>query len=92
MDDTLLDMDVLTEFIQDIMGFDPENDDKIRELKRILLEDPHVVDRKVIIFTEFRATAQYIYRELKKDGFKRIMEIDGQSKDNRHELIQRFAP
>ncbi len=92
LDDTLLDMDVLTEFIQDIMGFDPENDDKIRELKRILLEDPHVADRKVIIFTEFRATAQYIYRELQKDGFKRIMEIDGQSKDNRHELIQRFAP
>lgn len=92
IDDTILDMEVLAEFIQDIMGFDSSNDDKIRELKRILKEDPHVAGKKVIIFTEYRATAKYIFRELNKDGFEDIEETDGQSKGDRHELVQRFAP
>ena len=61
-------------------------------MKRILKEDPHVKGKKVIIFSEYRATAKYIYRELVKDGFERIEETDGQSKENRHELVQRFAP
>ncbi len=92
LDDTVLDMEVLSEFIKDIMDFRPENDDKIRELVRILREDSHVAGKKVIIFSEFRATAKYIYRELQKCGFKGLAEVDGQSKGNRHELVQRFAP
>lgn len=92
LDDTILDMEVLTEFIQDIMGFNPDNDDKIRELKHILLEDPHISGRKVIIFSEFRATAKYIYRQLEREGFLNIVEIDGQSNDDRHDIVQRFAP
>lgn len=92
IDDTILDMEVLAEFIGDIMEFNPGNDDKIRELKRILREDPHAVGKKVIVFSEYRATAKYIYRELLKDGFDSIEEIDGQSKVDRHELVQRFAP
>ena len=92
LDDTILDMEILAEFIEDMMGIDPENDDKIRELKRILTEDPRVKGKKVIIFTEYRATAKYIYRELEKDGYTDLYEIDGQTKGNRHELVQRFAP
>lgn len=92
IDDTIVDMDVLAEFIQDIMHIDPEKDDKIRELKQILTTDERVKGKKVIIFSEYRATAKYIYKELRKAGFKHIAEIDGQSRDNRHELVQRFAP
>ena len=92
LEDTMVDMGVLAEFIQDIMGFRPENDDKIRELERILREDSRVAGKKVIIFSEFRATAKYIYRELVNAGFQHISEVDGQSKVNRHELVQRFAP
>lgn len=92
LDDTMLDMEYLAEFIEDIMAIDPENDDKIHELKRILREDSRVRNKKVIIFSEFRATALYIYRELMKAGFTNIYELDGQSKEDRHEVIQRFAP
>lgn len=92
LDDTILDMEVLAGFIQDIMEIDPNNDDKIRELKRILAEDPCVKGKKVIIFSEYKATAKYIYRELEKAGFTNMCEVDGQTKGNRHELIQRFAP
>lgn len=92
LDDTELDMEVLAEFIEDMMDFTPAKDDKIRELKRILTEDPHIIGKKVIIFSEFRATALYIYRELQKAGFKGLYEIDGQSSEDRHEMVQRFAP
>lgn len=92
LDDTILDLEVLADFIKDIMEFAPEKDDKLRELKRILTEDPRVAGKKVIIFSEYRATALYIYRELKKAGFNHLYEIDGETKDNRHSMIQRFAP
>jgi len=92
LDDTLLDMEVLAEFIQDIKEIKPENDDKIQELVRTLKEEEHLIGKKVIIFTEFRATAQYIYKELVRCGFNNIAEVDGQSKVNRHVLVQRFAP
>lgn len=92
LDDTLLDMEVLAGFIEDIMGFDSSKDDKIRELKRILSTDSRVKNRKVIIFSEYRSTAQYIYRELKAAGFEGLYEIDGQSKTNRHDMVVRFAP
>lgn len=92
LDDTILDMEVLAEFIEDMMNFTPEKDDKIRELKRILTEDSRIVGKKVIIFTEYRATALYIYRELDKAGFRGLYEVDGQSKEDRHNMVQRFAP
>ena len=92
LEDTMLDMEILAEFISDIMNIDPENDDKIRELIRILREDERVQGKKVIIFSEYKATADYIFRELKEAGFSGLFEIDGQTKGNRHELIQRFAP
>lgn len=92
LEDTILDMEVLAEFIEDIMGFDSSKDDKIRELKRILKEDERVKGKKVIIFTEFRSTAKYIYHELQKAGFNGLYEIDGQSKGNRHDMVVRFSP
>jgi Superfamily II DNA and RNA helicases len=92
LDDTILDIEVLAEFIEDMMGFTPEKDDKLRELKRVLTEDPRLVGKKVIIFTEYRATAIYLFRELEKAGFKNVFEVDGNSKENRHSMVQRFAP
>lgn len=92
LDDTELDLEVLAEFIEDIMEFTPENDDKMRELKKILTEDKRVAGKKVIIFSEYRATAVYIYHELQKAGFKHLYELDGQSGGNRHDMVQRFAP
>ena len=92
LQDTLGDLEVLSDFIDDLMNIKPENDDKIKTLKNILSSDTRVKDKKVIIFTEYRSTAKYIYRELSSFGFKNIFELDGQSKVNRKEIIERFAP
>ena len=92
LDDTIWDLELLAKFIEDTMSFKPEQDEKVKELKRILTEDVRVKDKKVIIFTEYRATALYIFRELKKAGITGLYEVDGQSHDNLHTMVQRFAP
>lgn len=90
--DTLGDLEILSDFIDDLMVIDPANDDKMNVLKNILLTDVRITGKKVIIFTEYRSTAQYIFRELSKAGFSKMFELDGQSKVNRKNIIERFAP
>ena len=90
--DTLGDLEVLSNFIRDIMDLNPSNDDKINTLIKILRTDEKIKNKKVIVFTEFRSTAQYIFRELSKYGFEKICEIDGQSKVDRRSVIERFSP
>ena len=92
LEDTLSDLEVLAEFIDDLMSIDSDNDDKINSLKEILLNDERVKDKKIIIFSEYRSTAQYIYRQLKKCGIENLYELDGQTKGSRKDIIERFAP
>lgn len=90
--DTIGDMEVLSDFIDDMMSIKPENDDKINVLINILKNDKSVSGKKIIIFTEYRSTAQYIYKQLEKSGIKGLYELDGQYNGNRKEIIERFAP
>jgi len=90
--ETLWDLEVLADFIEDLMGIDPSKDDKLNTLKKLLKEDKRLVGKKAIIFSEFRSTARYIERELKKAGFTGMFELDGQSNVDRREIIERFAP
>lgn len=92
LDDTLYDLVVLARFVEDIQEIDVDKDDKIRELKRILNEDERVKGKKVIIFSEYKSTARFIYRQLQQAGFDGLFEIDSSTKVDRHDLIQRFAP
>lgn len=92
IDDTVLDIDSLSLLIRDMIHFDPARDDKLNALKRLLREEPRLQGRKLLIFTEYRATAKYLERELKKDGFPGLVEIDGMVKTDRHELVRRFSP
>lgn len=90
--DTLGDLEILSTFLDDLRVIDPDNDDKISVLKHILVNDPRVKGKKVIIFSEYRSTAKYIYRQLLKAGFSHLFELDGQSKVDRKDIIERFAP
>lgn len=92
IEDTLGDMEVLSDFIDDMMGIDPEKDDKINKLKNLILHDDKIKGKKVIIFTEYRSTAQYIYRQLSECGVKNMFELDGQYSGDRKNIIERFAP
>ncbi len=92
LDDTLVDMNVLADFIRDIKTFDSSKDDKIINLRKILSEDTRLKNRKVIIFTEYRTTAKYIYKELLNSGFTGVYEVDGKTKENKHDIVVRFSP
>lgn len=92
IEDTLGDMEVLSDFIDDMMGIDPEKDNKINKLKNLILHDDKIKGKKVSIFTEYRSTAQYIYRQLSECGVKNMFELDGQYSGDRKNIIERFAP
>ena len=92
LDDTVLDLANLSQLIRDMINFDPSQDDKLNVLKNLLANNPRLQNRKVLIFTEYRATAKYLERELSRAGFAGLFEIDGQSKVDRHEMVRRFAP
>jgi superfamily II DNA or RNA helicase len=92
LQETLWDLEILADFIEDQMGIEPSKDDKLNTMKKILKEDKRKKKKKVIIFSEFRSTARYIEKELIKCGFTGTYELDGQSHVDLREIIERFAP
>jgi len=72
---------------------DPEKDDKLQQLLGLLKSDKLVKGRKVLIFSEFRATARYLAEQLRDAGIADVEQVDsGRNVDNREEIIKRFAP
>ena len=77
-----------------------EKDLKLEELVRILNEKKKAKNRKVVIFTAFADTAQFIFDELKKRGFSRMASASGQnvfttgahSTKNFTAVLESFAP
>ena len=68
-----------------------------RKLQRLVdLLDGPLAGRKVLVFTEFRDTARYIYHALKTRPFVAQIDSDnarlGLDRVNRREVIERFAP
>ena len=92
LEDTMDDIDVLAGFIDDIRKVNPDDDDKIKTLITTLKNDGRIKDKKVIIFTEYTATARYIEEQLRKAGFSNIQEIDGSTGEKKKEIIKTFAP
>ena len=91
IDEVYEDLEQICEFLTETRKFDPAKDDKLKKL-RSLLKTNAVKDRKMLIFTEFTDTARYIRKELEKDGFKGVFQIDSNSASNRGDVIRRFAP
>jgi superfamily II DNA or RNA helicase len=86
------DIDELAKFLEYIYSqLTEEADDKLRALVD-LLRSPDLNGKKLVIFTQYRDTARYLYRELVKRGFKQVEELDSTSKKNREEVIKRFSP
>lgn len=67
----------------------PQNDQKLNLLEH-LINDQHGKD-KVLIFTQYSDTANYIYRQLKKRGVQRIDRVTG-GMMNPTATVERFSP
>jgi len=92
INETFLDMDQVADFLEELMRFRPENDDKLKSLVGLLKSDPALKEHKAIIFTEFMATARYLKGELEKAGVSGLDEVDSLDRRNRGEVIWQFAP
>jgi superfamily II DNA or RNA helicase len=92
VNETILDLDQLSEFIEDLMDVEKTEDDKLKNLIRILKEDPSLKENKVIIFSEYMTTAKYLKEKLVSAGFKNVDEVDSATKGDRGRVINAFSP
>lgn len=90
--DTFDDLETLADFIEELRKFTPAHDDKLTALVKLLKSDAEIKGRKVLIFTEYMATARYLKQELQKAGIEDVDEVDSNSKRDRTESLQQFAP
>ena len=74
----------------DLCGaWNPQTDQKLNELES-LLKHTHPTD-KVIVFTQYSDTANYIFNQLQKRGFGQIEKATG-STTNPTAIVERFSP
>jgi SNF2 family DNA or RNA helicase len=92
LSESLQDLNQLAEFLNELRQFEPKHDDKLRALIQLLKTDPVLKKHKVMIFSEFSATARYLATELEKAGIKGIDQIDSGTKRRRSDVIRQFAP
>ena len=83
------DCDKIIEMIQLCDKWNPQTDQKLNELEK-LLKEIHK-DEKVLVFTQYSDTANYIYRQLQKRGFKHIDCATGSSQ-NPTTIVEHFSP
>jgi superfamily II DNA or RNA helicase len=92
LSESLQDLNQLAEFLNELRQFKPSHDDKLRALVHLLKSDPVLKKHKVMIFSEFSATARYLAQELERAGIKGIDQIDSATKGSRGDVIRRFSP
>ena len=83
------DCEVLIKMIQLCGKWEPDNDPKLNELEHLLCK-MHP-DEKVLVFTQFSDTANYVAKQLQRRGLKRITSVTGSS-SNPTEIVERFSP
>ncbi|MFP4500383.1 MAG: helicase-related protein [Candidatus Hydrogenedentota bacterium] len=92
LNETLLDMEQLVQFIAELKRFQPRHDNKLQALIKLLKNDSALSKHKVLIFTEYHATAKYLKHELEKAGFTHIDQVDSTTKRRRADIICQFSP
>ena len=88
------DLDLLARLHRSLSAVGPKDDRKLLSLIELL--DGPLAGRKILLFTEFRDTARYLYQQLR--GRPHVAQIDsggarlGLEPAARREVIERFAP
>ena len=82
----------VADFLEELQKFKPEHDDKLKALVKLLKTDPVLKQHKVLIFTEYMATARYLKQQLEAAGLTQVDEIDSAVKRPRSQIIHQFAP
>jgi superfamily II DNA or RNA helicase len=91
-DETYSDLETVVDFLEEIQRFSPADDDKLKSLVKLITKDAVLKKHKLIIFTEFMSTARYLKQQLAAASLDGVDEIDSDSKRDRADVIQEFAP
>jgi superfamily II DNA/RNA helicase len=103
------DLHKLNSLLHDLIAFKSEinqekslssKDSKLEDLMELITEKQKTQNKKVIIFTVYNDTAQYLYTELKKRGFNHLglvsgsqcINYNGETLKSMDEVLERFAP
>lgn len=86
------DIELLTDiyndwFERDNVGEDPKYNEIAKKLRTLIEEDP---ERKIVIFTSFSDTADYVSERLLEDGFKSFLYTGSSSRADRDIVRQNF--
>jgi superfamily II DNA/RNA helicase len=92
LDECYDDLDQVADFLNELKKFKASHDDKLQALVKLLKTDTVLKKHKVLIFTEYMATARYLKQELTKAGIEGVDEVDSAVKRDRGEIIRQFAP
>jgi len=92
LDESYQDLEQLVDFLTELKKFKPAHDDKLRALVKLLKTDPVLKKHKVLIFSEFMATARYLKSQLEEAGIPGVDEVDSADKRDRGDVIRQFAP
>jgi len=81
------DVNALNNIIEKLEKIEVQEDDKLNELKKLLLGD--LKGKKVVVFTYFKDTARYLYHQLggKREDGKRLPEGEKFLRELGHERI-----
>jgi hypothetical protein len=92
INETIDDLYQLAEFLEELRKFKSSHDDKLTALLKLLKSDLVLREHKVLIFTEYMATARYLKQQLDSKGLIGVDEVDSASGRDRGEIIRQFAP
>lgn len=92
LQESMLDLDQVADFLDEARKFRPRNDDKLKALAKLLKTDKVMSKHKVLVFTEYAETARYVRDQLAELGIDGVDEIDSGDKRDRGDVIRRFAP
>lgn len=92
VDQIKIDKQNLSEIIKLIKSIDNEKDIKLQTLKNHLRLNNNT--KKLLIFTQFKDTARYLFKYLRDNDFGIVAELDSQNNYNnkKEELVAQFAP
>lgn len=83
------DCQILIEMIRLCGNWNPQTDQKLRKLEE-LIRNVHPKE-KIVVFTQYSDTANYLFRQLKKRGMDDIAVVTGDS-ENPTAIVERFSP
>jgi superfamily II DNA or RNA helicase len=85
------DIDVLESILATVAPITADEDDKLQTLKRLLAQPP-LAGSKVLIFTQYADTAQYLADSLDPGGARPEIEVIYSREKSKAEVVGRFAP